>query len=94
VFDRIRENLRGRRREAMESIINNGINQVLSRTVVTSLTVVLVLVPLALFGGEVLHDFSLALLWGVIVGTYSSVFIAAPLLLIVPGRAVPLLRTR
>jgi preprotein translocase subunit SecF len=94
VFDRIRENLRGRRREAMESIINNGINQVLSRTIVTSLTVVLVLVPLALFGGEVLHDFSLALLWGVIVGTYSSVFIAAPLLLIVPGRAVPLLRTR
>jgi preprotein translocase subunit SecF len=94
VFDRIRENLRSRRREAMESIINNGINQVLSRTIVTSLTVVLVLVPLALFGGEVLHDFSVALLWGVIVGTYSSVFIAAPLLLIVPGRAAPLLRRR
>jgi preprotein translocase subunit SecF len=94
VFDRIRENLRGRRREPMEIIINNGINQVLSRTIVTSLTVVLVLVPLALFGGEVLHDFSLALLWGVVIGTYSSIFIAAPLLLIVPGRAVPLLRAR
>jgi preprotein translocase subunit SecF len=67
---------------------------VLSRTIVTSLTVVLVLVPLALFGGEVLHDFSLALLWGVVIGTYSSIFIAAPLLLIVPGRAVPLLRAR
>jgi preprotein translocase subunit SecF len=94
VFDRIRENLRSRRREGMEIIINNGINQVLSRTIVTSLTVVLVLVPLALLGGEVLHDFSLALLWGVVIGTYSSIFIAAPLLLIVPGRTVPLLRAR
>jgi preprotein translocase subunit SecF len=85
VFDRIRENLRTRRREGMNIIINNGINQVLSRTIVTSLTVVLVLVPLALFGGEVLHDFSLALLWGVIIGTYSSVFVASPLLLVLPG---------
>jgi len=85
VFDRIRENVRGRRREAIELTINNGINQVLSRTIVTSLTVVLVLVPLALFGGEVLHDFSLALLWGVIIGTYSSVFVASPLLLVLPG---------
>jgi preprotein translocase subunit SecF len=85
VFDRIRENLCTRRREGMNIIINNGINQVLSRTIVTSLTVVLVLVPLALFGGEVLHDFSLALLWGVIIGTYSSVFVASPLLLVLPG---------
>jgi preprotein translocase subunit SecF len=85
VFDRIRENVRGRRREAIEITINNGINQVLSRTIVTSLTVVLVLVPHALFGGEVLHDFSLALLWGVIIGTYSSVFVASPLLLVLPG---------
>lgn len=85
VFDRTRENLRGRRREAIEITINNGINQVLSRTIVTSLTVVLVLVPLALFGGEVLRDFSLALLWGVIIGTYSSVFVASPLLLVLPG---------
>jgi len=85
VFDRIRENLRTRRREGMNIIINNGINQVLSRTIVTSLTVVLVLIPLALFGGEVLHDFSLALLWGVIIGTYSSVFVASPLLLVLPG---------
>lgn len=85
VFDRIRENVRGRRREPIEITINNGINQVLSRTIVTSLTVVLVLIPLALFGGEVLHDFSLALLWGVIIGTYSSVFVASPLLLVLPG---------
>jgi len=85
VFDRIRENLRVRRRDSIENIINNGINQVLSRTIVTSLTVVIVLIPLTLFGGQVLHDFSLALLWGVIFGTYSSVFVASPLLLMWPG---------
>ncbi len=85
VFDRIRENLKLRRRDNFELVINNGVNQVLSRTIVTSLTVVLVLIPLALAGGEVLHDFSLALLWGVIFGTYSSVFVASPLLLIWPG---------
>lgn len=85
VFDRIRENLGQRRRNPVVTIINNGINQVLSRTLVTTLTVVLVLVPLTIFGGEVLHDFSLALLLGVIIGTYSSVFVASPLLLIWPG---------
>jgi preprotein translocase subunit SecF len=62
--------------------VNNSINEVLSRTIITSLTVVLVLVPLVLFGGEVLHDFSLALLFGVIVGTYSSVFVASPILVV------------
>jgi preprotein translocase subunit SecF len=91
VFDRIRENLRTRRRENIETIINNGINQVLSRTIVTSLTVVLVLIPLTLMGGDVLHDFSLALLWGVIVGTYSSIFVASPLLLVFPAKAGGLL---
>ena len=85
VFDRIRENLRQRRRETTTTIINNGINQVLSRTLITTLTVVLVLVPLTIWGGEVLHDFSLALLLGVIVGTYSSIFVASPLLLLWPG---------
>jgi preprotein translocase subunit SecF len=80
VFDRIRENLKVRRRETFENIINTAINQVLSRTVVVSLTVILVLIPLAVGGGEVLHDFSLALLLGVIIGTYSSVFVASPLL--------------
>ena len=85
VFDRIRENLRVRRRSDIETVINNGINQVLSRTIVTSLTVVLVLIPLTLGGGDVLHDFSLALLWGVMIGTYSSVFVASPLLILWPG---------
>jgi preprotein translocase subunit SecF len=92
VFDRIRENLRLRRRDDIETVINNGINQVLSRTIVTSLTVVLVLIPLTLAGGEVLHDFSLALLGGVIFGTYSSVFVASPLLIIWPGGQGRLLR--
>ena len=91
VFDRIRENLRTRRREPIEIVINNGVNQVLSRTIVTSLTVVLVLIPLTIAGGEVLHDFSLALLWGVIFGTYSSVFVASSLLIVWPGASGRLL---
>lgn len=92
VFDRIRENLKLRRRDTEEATINNAINQVLSRTIVTSLTVVIVLVPLTLAGGEVLHDFSLALLSGVIFGTYSSVFVASPLLLLWPGASGRLLK--
>ena len=92
VFDRIRENVSARRREPIEAVMNNAINQVLSRTIVTSLTVVLV--PLALFGGDVLHDFSLALLWGVIIGTYSSIFVASPLLLVLPGGEGRLLARR
>jgi preprotein translocase subunit SecF len=92
VFDRIRENLKLRRRESEEATINAAINQVLSRTIVTSLTVVLVLIPLTMAGGEVLHDFSLALLWGVIFGTYSSVFVASPLLLLWPGAPGRLLK--
>jgi preprotein translocase subunit SecF len=91
VFDRIRENLKSRRRETEEATINTAVNQVLSRTIVTSLTVVIVLIPLTVAGGEVLHDFSLALLGGVIFGTYSSVFVASPLLLLWPGKSGRLL---
>jgi len=94
VFDRIREHLRLRRRDTIATIINTAINQVLSRTIVTSLTVVLVLIPLVLVGGEVLHDFALALLWGVVIGTYSSVFVASPLLLVLPGGVGRLLAKR
>ena len=82
VFDRIRENLKRNRRDPLPTLVNNSINEVLSRTIITSLTVVLVLIPLALFGGDVLHDFSVALLMGVVVGTYSSVFVASPLLVV------------
>ncbi len=92
VFDRIRENLKHRRRESEEATINSAVNQVLSRTIVTSLTVVLVLIPLTFAGGEVLHDFSLALLGGVIFGTYSSVFVASPLVLLWPGTQGRLLK--
>lgn len=94
VFDRIRENLKVRHRDPLETVINNALNQVLSRTVVVSLTVILVLIPLTLAGGEVLHDFSLALLLGVIVGTYSSVFVASPLLILWKGTPGKLLRRR
>lgn len=85
VFDRIRDYLKVRRKDPIDIIINNGINHTLSRTLITSLTTALVLVALVLFGGEVIHDFSLALLLGVIVGTYSSIFVASPLLLLWKG---------
>lgn len=81
VFDRIRENLRKRTKESTVDLINRSINEVLRRTIVTSLTTLLATFALLIMGGEVLHDFSLALFAGVIVGTYSSIFIASPLLL-------------
>ncbi|MCD6388754.1 MAG: protein translocase subunit SecF, partial [Desulfobulbaceae bacterium] len=81
VFDRIRENMRkDNLRLDFSSIINLSINEVLSRTVVTSLTSALVLIAIFFLGGTVIHDFSFALLAGLIVGTYSSIFIASPVL--------------
>src|SRR5882672_7067596 len=81
VFDRIRENLRGRRRrENFPVIVNNSINETLSRTVLTSGHTVFVLLALYLLGGEVLHGFAFALLVGMLSGTYSTVFIASPIL--------------
>ncbi len=82
VFDRIRENLKRNKRDPLPKLVNGSINEVLSRTIITSLTVVLVLIPLVIIGGDVLHDFSVALLMGVIVGTYSSVFVASPILVV------------
>ena len=79
VFDRIRENLKIMRRESYEQIFNTSINQTLSRTILTSFTTLLVVVILFLFGGEVIHNFSFALLVGILIGTYSSVFIASPI---------------
>ncbi len=81
VFDRIRENARKNIKQELGSVINASINQTLSRTILTSLTVVLVLIALFFFGGTVIHDFAFILLIGVIVGTYSSIFIASPLVL-------------
>ncbi len=80
VFDRIRENLRGMRREDLRSVVNASINQTLNRTVTTSGLTFLSVMALYLFGGEVLNSFSFALVVGIIVGTYSSIAIAAPIL--------------
>lgn len=79
VSDRIRENLRTMRKEKFDRIVNASINQTLSRTIITSLTTILVLLALLVFGGPVLRDFALALLIGVVVGTYSSMFVVAPI---------------
>ncbi len=81
VFDRIRENLRLRHKEPVISVMNLSVNEVLSRTIITSTTVLLTSIALFFFGGEVIHDFSLAMILGVIVGTYSSVFVASPIVL-------------
>jgi len=80
VFDRIRENLKILRRERLESLINKSVNQTLSRTILTSGLTFLTVMALFLFGGEVLHGFSFALVIGIIIGTYSSIFIASPIL--------------
>ncbi len=81
VYDRIRENLRKFKKKPLEEVIDLSINQTLARTLMTSITTLLALFSLFLFGGDVLRGFSFALIWGVLVGTYSSVFIASPLLL-------------
>jgi preprotein translocase subunit SecF len=80
VFDRIRENLRMSRRENLTTVVNRSINQTLSRTVLTSGLTFLTVLSLYLFGGEVLHGFSFALVVGILIGTYSSIAVAAPML--------------
>lgn len=82
VYDRIRENFRDMRKTSTEDIMNISVNVTLSRTIMTSFTVFLVLVSLFFLGGEVIHNFSIALLFGVVFGTYSSIFIASPAALI------------
>jgi preprotein translocase subunit SecF len=90
VFDRVRENLKRYLKDAVHDVVNRSINEVLSRTIVTSLTVFMSALALFVFGGEVLHDFALAMLIGVIVGTYSSVFIASPAVIILSKDKNPL----
>ena len=80
VFDRIRENIKLMRREKLSEIVNRSINQTLSRTILTAGLTFLTVLALFLFGGEVLHGFSLALVIGILIGTYSSIAIAAPIL--------------
>lgn len=80
VFDRIRENVKLMRRESLSDVVNRSINQTLSRTILTSGLTFLTVLSLYLFGGEVLHGFSLALVIGILIGTYSSIAVAAPML--------------
>ena len=82
VYDRIRENFRLMRNKSTEEIMNISVNVTLSRTIMTSLTVILVLASLFFLGGEVIHNFSIVLLFGVFFGTYSSIFIASPMALL------------
>jgi len=79
VFDRIRENIRLRKKGTFSETINLSVNEVLSRTIVTSMTVFIAVVTLLVFGGIVLHNFALALAMGIVVGTYSSIFVASPI---------------
>ena len=81
VFDRVRENLRKYKTMPLGELLNLSINDTLSRTVITSFTTVLALLALFFLGGEVIHDFSFAMIWGIVVGTYSSICVAVPLLL-------------
>jgi preprotein translocase subunit SecF len=81
VFDRIRENLRKYHKEPLSTILNKSINETLSRTILTSGTTLIVVVALFILGGGIIHDFSFALLVGILVGTYSSIFVASPILL-------------
>ena len=81
IFDRIRENIKVLKRETYTKIINQSINESLSRTIVTSLTTFVVVMVLWLFGGEVIHNFALAMIIGVIVGTYSSIYVASPIVI-------------
>lgn len=82
VFDRIRENLKFRGRKSAIEIINQSINEVLSRTIITSLTTFFAAFALYILGGEVIHDFAFAIMTGIIVGTYSSIFVASPIVLL------------
>ncbi|HAJ25775.1 MAG TPA: protein translocase subunit SecF, partial [Syntrophus sp. (in: bacteria)] len=82
VFDRIRENSLKNIKQPLSEVLNGSINQTLSRTILTSFTVIIVLIALFFFGGPVIHDFAFALIIGIMVGTYSSIFIAAPVVLV------------
>lgn len=81
VFDRIRENFRRMRKGTPVEVMNNSLNQTLSRTTMTSFTTLLVLLALFFFGGEIIHSFAMALIVGIVIGTYSSIYVASPVVL-------------
>jgi len=82
VYDRIRENIKAARKQPLKELVNTSINQTMSRTILTSGTTLLVVLALFFLGGAVIHDFAFALLVGIIVGTYSSIFVASPAVLV------------
>jgi preprotein translocase subunit SecF len=86
IFDRVRENLRNKRREPLETVVNTSVNQTLSRTVITAGTTFLAVLSLYLFGGEVLEGFAFTMLVGIVSGTYSTVFIAAAIAILLSGK--------
>jgi preprotein translocase subunit SecF len=86
IFDRVRENMRGMRRESLATIVNTAVNQTLSRTIITAGTTLLSVIALFLFGGEVLQGFAFTMLVGIISGTYSTVFIASAIAIMLQGR--------
>jgi preprotein translocase subunit SecF len=94
VLDRIRENLRGRPRDPLDQVVNASLNETLSRTFLTGGSVLFTLIALLVFGGDVLRDFALALLVGVLAGTYSSIFIVAPIILYWPWNVSRRVRQR
>jgi preprotein translocase subunit SecF len=81
IYDRVRENLRRYKQMALPELLDRSVNETLARTVMTSLTTLIALIALFLLGGPVIHGFTFAMIWGVLVGTYSTIFIATPLLL-------------
>lgn len=81
VYDRIRENLRKYKKKPLSELLDLSVNETLSRTTMTSLTTLIALLALYIFGGEVIRSFTFAMIWGIVVGTYSSIFIAAPVLI-------------
>lgn len=88
VFDRIRENIHKNQEKPLKEVINLSVNEVLSRTVVTGTTTLLVLLALYFMGGSVIHDFSFVLLIGILIGTYSSIFVASPILTLMPEKKI------
>ncbi|MEP3265888.1 MAG: protein translocase subunit SecD [Hyphomicrobiales bacterium] len=94
VYDRIRENLRKFKKRAVGSVLDLAINETLSRTTLTSVTTLLALLSLYVLGGEVIRSFTFAMIWGVIIGTYSSIFIAAPILILLNLRPGQIDQTR
>ena len=86
VYDRIRENLRKYHKNPLNFIINRSVNETLGRTILTSLTTLIVLISLFILGGGIIHDFAFAMIVGVLIGTYSSIYVASPILLAWQGR--------